>query len=130
MIGDIAAGLCQERPELAARDEEQKARIACYGCGCAALAVQQGDLAEEFPGTEHIEDQFFALQGIHGEGDPAFQDTIEAVTGIAVLKDHAPGRNAPASRTFGQLLHIPAPTGSRRKDGGGASPGASFRQHP
>src|SRR4030095_10030856 len=72
----------------------------------ASFAIEQGDLAEEFSGTEDVQDQALALHGVHGEGDAAHQDAVEDIAGIAFLEEDVSGRNVPGPCALQQRVSV------------------------
>src|SRR6478752_747043 len=85
--GDLGLAF-QEGQEILAPQHEQFRRLAGGGVRGAALAVEDGDLAEQIAGAHEIQRQAAAVGSAGFDPDLAAPDAIKSIAGIALLEQH------------------------------------------
>src|SRR6266404_6504192 len=76
----------EEGEEILAPQHEQFRRFAGGGVRGTALAVENGDLAEQIAGTHEIQGQTAAVGGAGLDPDLAAADPVKRVTGVTLLE--------------------------------------------
>jgi hypothetical protein len=72
----------------------------------ARLRRKQRELAERFPGTEHVEQHLVAERRQDASTEAAADDEVERVRGIVAMKDHLALGERASTRDRQQLTHI------------------------
>ena len=104
MMRDIASGLCPKKDmnSLRAMNSSWQASRAT-AVAVRPLPSSRAISPKNSPGPRTLRISSLPC-GVHGEGDAARQDAVEAVAGIALLEEDMSSRNTPATRALQQLL--------------------------
>ena len=131
MMRDIASGLCPKKDmnSLRAMNSSSQASRAT-AVALRPLPSSRAISPKNSPGTEDVQDQPLALHGVHGEGNAARQDAVEAVAGVALLEEYVAGRNAPGHVCASAAPRASCSDSSAKKGWRRSrSCGASFQRH-